>query len=309
MFIHLQAAADLLNSNQVVAIPTETVYGLAAKATSNDAVAKIYALKNRPSFNPLIVHVHNLEAVDDFADFSQKAKACCAFFWDQQSPLTVVLPLKEGHLISPLVTAGLQTIAVRLPHHALCQDLLARTGPLAAPSANVSNTLSPSNAELVQQSFKEKCPPILNGGACTVGVESTILDLSTKTPQILRPGGVTKEMLDAYFKEDIPFIHTKNIKAPGQMKVHYSPGCPVFLNKVHCEQGEVLLAFGPNAPDDALNLSPTGDLVEAASNLFKYLAILAQQNPKAIAVMPIPLHGMGAAINDRLSRAAALTFF
>ncbi|CAO4843897.1 MAG: Threonylcarbamoyl-AMP synthase [Holosporales bacterium] len=306
MFIHLDAAADLLNNNQVVAIPTETVYGLAAKATSHDAVSKIYALKNRPSFNPLIVHVHDLDAIATFAHLSAKASACCAFFWDQKSPLTVVLPLKEGHLISPLVTAGLQTIAVRLPHHPICQDLLARTGPLAAPSANVSNTLSPTSADLVMQSFKEKCPPILDGGACTVGVESTILDLSTHTPHILRPGGVTKEMLDDYFKDDIHFAPTNTIKAPGQMKVHYSPGCPVLLNKENCQEGEVLLAFGPNAPEDALNLSPAGDLVEAAAHLFQYLAILALQKPKAIAVMPIPLHGMGAAINDRLSRAAAL---
>lgn len=307
MFIHLDAAADLLNKNAVVAIPTETVYGLAAKASSNEAVAKIYTLKNRPSFNPLIVHVHDINTIDDFAHLSPLARDCCQFFWEQKLPLTVVLPLKHEHTISALVTAGLETIAVRLPHHSVCQDLIKRTGPLAAPSANVSNTLSPTSTELVMQSFKEKCPPILEGGVCAVGVESTILDLSNKTPIILRPGGVTKEMLDDYLGMDIQFSHSKTIKSPGQMKLHYSPGCPVILNKHSCNEGEILLAFGPDAPHGALNLSPTGNLIEAAAHLFQYLAILAQQKPKAIVVMPIPHQGIGTAINDRLSRAADIT--
>lgn len=303
--LNLQHIVEALKNDDVAAIPTETVYGLAGKADSYKAVAKIYNLKGRPSFNPLIVHVSCFEHIETFAEISPEQKACMDFFWSQKKSLTVVLNLKEKHPLTPLVTAGLPTVAIRMPHHPLALEIIHCTGPLAAPSANVSNKLSPTKAEHVQLSFKSNAPFILDGGECLVGVESTILNLASKKPELLRAGGVLKEDLEHYFKSDVPYVHTNIPNAPGQLKHHYSPGCPVILNKADVENGSVLLGFGPHTPPYAIfNLSKTANLEEAAHNLFTAMHKLALMKPKSITVMPIPKYGIGLAINDRLERAA-----
>jgi L-threonylcarbamoyladenylate synthase len=303
---NLQSIVDALEHEDIAAIPTETVYGLAGKATSYKAVAKIYQLKGRPSFNPLIVHISSCEQIEKFAIISPDQKACIDYFWSQKKPLTVVLNLKDNHPLTPLVTAGLSTVAIRMPHHSLALEIIMHTGPLAAPSANVSNNLSPTTAEHVSLSFKEKAPLILNGGECRIGVESTILNLASITPQLLRAGGLSKEALEDYFKCEVPYVQNDKPNAPGQLSHHYSPGCPVILNEVTFEKGSVLLGFGPDTPSHAaFNLSQTGNLDEAAHNLFTALHKLALMNPKSITVMPIPKEGLGLAINDRLQRAAS----
>lgn len=303
---NLQSIIAALEQEDIAAIPTETVYGLAGKATSYKAVAKIYNLKGRPSFNPLIVHVTSFDQIEGFAEVSCEQQACMTYFWTKKQPLTIVLNLKKNHPLTPLVTAGLSTIAVRMPHHPLALEIIKHTGPLAAPSANISNKLSPTTAEHVALSFKETAPLILDGGECQVGVESTILNLASTTPQLLRAGGVSKEELEDYFKSEVPHILMEKPNAPGQLKHHYSPGCPVILNQIAIEKGSVLLGFGPDAPSyTAFNLSQTGNLDEAAHNLFTAMHKLALMNPKSISVMPIPKNGLGLAINDRLERASS----
>jgi L-threonylcarbamoyladenylate synthase len=250
-------------------------------------------------------HVTSIEQAASFAEISDAHHKICTYYWKQKSPLTVVLPLREKHPISPLVTAGLKTIAIRKPHHPMALDIIHQVGPIAAPSANQSTHISPTSAEHIRKSFGTNTPYILDGGPCTVGLESTILDLSTTEPCILRAGGVTKENLEAYFNHPLNTAST-TIKAPGMMKKHYSPGCPVILNAETITPGDVLLGFGANAPTDALlNLSPTGNLVEAATNLFDFLYKLESMNPKRILISPIPMIGLGIAINDRIARAAA----
>lgn len=308
MIIHdIQKIISLLKKEEIAAIPTETVYGLAGIATSYKAVSKIYKLKNRPAFNPLIVHVSNVEQIHTFAELSLEQITCLEYFWNHEQPLTIVLRLKNNHQITPLVTAGLSTIAVRKPHHPLAIEIIKQTGPLAAPSANTSNKLSPTKAEHVESSFGENAPLILDGGECLIGLESTILHLvDIKKPILLRAGGVSLEKLEAFFKQTISLHTEKKIQAPGQLKHHYSPGCPLKMNTTTIEDGEVLLGFGENAPPyTTLNLSQKGHLDEAAHNLFHALYQLSLLKPKAIAVMPIPKTGIGLAINDRLERAAA----
>lgn len=301
----LDNAVRILSCGGICAIPTETVYGLAADAKNSDAVAKIYALKNRPTFNPLIVHVASIEQATEFAEISEKNKIICSYFWGKNLPLTLVLPLRKQHQISPLVTAGLNTIAVRKPNHPTALDIIQKVGPIAAPSANQSTHISPTSADHVRKSFGRDAPYIVDGGPCTVGLESTIVDLSDKNPCILRAGGVTKEELEAYFKMPLN-IASKTIKAPGMMKKHYSPGCTVILNCEAIKTDDVLLGFGPSTPDCAtLNLSPTGNLTEAATNLFDALYKLEAMKPKRILISPIPMTGLGIAINDRISRAAS----
>lgn len=299
-------AVHILSNGGICAIPTETVYGLAADATNSNAVAKIYALKNRPTFNPLIVHVSSIDQATEFAEISQKNQTICSYFWDKNMPLTVVLPLREQHKISPLATAGLSTIAVRKPNHPIALKIIEEVGPIAAPSANQSTHISPTSADHVRKSFGQNAPYIVDGGPCTVGLESTILDLSGATPCILRAGGVIREDLETYLK--IPLsIASETIKAPGMMKKHYSPGCPVILNCEVIKPGDVLLGFGPSSPDLAtLNLSITGNLTEAATNLFDALYTLEAMKPRRILISPIPMTGLGMAINDRISRAAAI---
>lgn len=297
----LVRAARFLREGKLVAFPTETVYGLGADATDDTAVARIFAAKNRPSFNPLIVHVPDLAAAHGVAEFDDTAERLASAFWP--GALTLVLPLKPGTGIAPLVSAGLGTIAIRIPDHALARNLLRRTGkPVAAPSANPSGRISPTSAAHVHAGLNGAIDAILDGGACPVGLESTIV-ATTPEPTLLRPGGLPVEAIEACL--DAPLAHQTSPEtptAPGQLASHYAPNAPLRLNVANPEPGECLLGFG--SVDATLNLSPSGDLTEAAANLFHHLHALDRQD-KTIAVTPIPDHGLGRAINDRLRRAAA----
>lgn len=302
----IDRAARLLAEGRLVAFPTETVYGLGADATSDMAVASIYAAKGRPQFNPLIVHVASAEQAKSFVQVDQRAALLMAAFWP--GPLTLVLPRLAPCPISLLVSAGLDSIAIRMPDHPIALELLRRAGcPVAAPSANPSGAISPTTAQHVWQSLSGKVDIILDGGACRVGVESTVLDLTQESPVLLRPGGVAIEELTAVLgvKPLISQDDANAPKSPGQLGSHYAPHLPVRLNAVAPEPGEALLAFGPGFDDAALNLSPSGDLTEAAATLFASLRALDRPPYRAIAITAIPLHGLGAAINDRLTRAAA----
>ena len=297
-------AAALLRAGGLVAIPTETVYGLAADARDGQAVARIYAAKNRPSFNPLIVHLPDLEAVDRLAVLTPEARALAAAFWP--GPLTMVLPLRAQSGLSPLVTAGLATVAIRLPAHPVARDLLrAFGGPLAAPSANPSGRVSPTRSDHVLAGLSGRIEAVLEGGPCAVGVESTILALDGP-PALLRPGGVTVEAIEAVLGAPLALPgDPATPKAPGQLASHYAPEAGVRLNAITAQPGEVLVGFG--AVKGALTLSDRGDLLEAAANLFHLLRAaddLAGAGG-AIAFAPIPETGLGRAINDRLRRAAA----
>ena len=298
----LARAASLLRDGRLVAFPTETVYGLGADARDDHAVAAIYAAKGRPSFNPLIVHFADLDALKAMVEWSEEAEAIAQSFWP--GPLTLVLPLREGARVSKLVTAGLDTIAVRMPAAPVARDLLRAAGvPVAAPSANVSGQISPTRAEHVAASLGDRVDAILDGGPCKVGLESTILGLAGR-PTLLRPGGITREALSHVLGRRIAERHgSDTISAPGQTKSHYAPRAAVRLNAIEFEPGEASLGFGDVEAD--LNLSPSGDLTEAAANLFEYLHQLDAKAPKVIAISPIPHLGLGVAINDRLSRAAA----
>lgn len=296
---------DLWRRGDVVAIPTETVYGLAADATNDRGVAHIYALKGRPTFNPLIIHVANLECAEKFAEFSKAAYHLASYFWP--GPLTLVLKRKANCPISLLASAGLDTIALRVPAHPVTLELLkAYENPIAAPSANRSNTISPTSADDVRAAFGSDIPLIIDGGPCEVGLESTILDLSGDGPVLLRPGGTPIEALQAFFLMPIKRIEEGAIiKAPGMLKRHYAPSIPLRMNALTPESGEAFLDFGGQCPHHDLDLSPTGSLEEAAANLFRMMRTLDAPKFKGIAVAPIPLKELGLAINDRLSRAAA----
>jgi L-threonylcarbamoyladenylate synthase len=286
-------AARLIAAGQPVAMPTETVYGLAADATNGEAVARIYDAKGRPSFNPLIVHVRNLAQAIEIAVFDEQAIALAEHYWP--GPLTLVLPLREGAPIASLVTAGLPTVAIRCPAHPAMQALLEATGkPLAAPSANASGRISPTRAEHVLASLGGRIPLIVDGGPTAHGLESTIVALTGGPPRLLRPGP-----LDL----GIEAADGGKIEAPGQLKSHYAPDKPLRLDAHEAAPGEWLIGFGPVAGD--ATLSASGDLLEAAANLFERLhEAEAVPHPK-IAVAPILREGLGAAINDRLRRAAA----
>jgi L-threonylcarbamoyladenylate synthase len=298
-------AADLLRDAQLVAFPTETVYGLGGDARSDLAVARIFEAKGRPRFNPLIVHVPDLQTARQFARFDARAEAVAAAFWP--GPLTLVLPLRAGSGLSPLVTADLDSVAIRVPAHPVAIALLrAFGGPLAAPSANPSGRISPTRPEHVLDGLRGRIAAVIDGGACAVGVESTILGLA-EAPALLRPGGVPVEALEAALGIALPSggnAHKPN--APGQLASHYAPHALVRLNATNRAAGEVRIGFGPEGPAD-LSLSDSGDLVEAAANLFHILRRADDLAGKAgrIAVAPIPEVGLGRAINDRLRRAAA----
>ncbi|MCZ8334520.1 MAG: L-threonylcarbamoyladenylate synthase [Rhodobacteraceae bacterium] len=301
----LARAADLLRAGGLVAFPTETVYGLGGDARNDRAVAAIFAAKGRPSFNPLIVHVPDLAAARAVAVFDARAEAVAAQFWP--GPLTLVLPLREEAGISPLVTAGLPTVAVRVPAHPVAQGLLrAFGGPLAAPSANPSGKVSPTRAAHVLAGLSGRIAAVVDGGACAVGVESTILGLDGP-PALLRPGGVTVEALEQALGTPLAIGGSETRpNAPGQLASHYAPGAAVRLEVTQPAAGEVWVGFGP-CPGAALSLSESGDLVEAAARLFH---ILRQADAVAgdrgrIAFAPVPETGLGRAINDRLRRAAA----
>jgi L-threonylcarbamoyladenylate synthase len=297
-------AADLLRAGALVAIPTETVYGLAADARNDRAVAAIYAAKNRPAFNPLIVHLPDLAAVARLAVLTPEAERLAAAFWP--GPLTLVLPLRPDAGLSPLVTAGLDTVAIRLPAHPVARALLAQAGiPVAAPSANPSGRVSPTRAEHVLAGLSGRIAAVLDGGPCAVGVESTILALDGP-PALLRPGGVAVEAIEAALGAPLLMPGDPSTpKAPGQLASHYAPEARVRLNATQAREGEVMVGFGPIAGH--LTLSASGNLLEAAANLFHFLREAdALAGPGgAIAFAPVPETGLGRAINDRLRRAAA----
>jgi L-threonylcarbamoyladenylate synthase len=294
-------AAEILRGGGLVALPTETVYGLAARADSEAAIAAIYRAKGRPEFNPLIVHVASLEQAGRLAGFDHRARLLAERFWP--GPLSMVLPLREGAPVAPAVTAGLPTIALRMPAHPLMQGVLREADvPLAAPSANRSGSVSPTSAEHVIASFGGEAPAVLDGGACAQGLESTIVALREDGWQLLRPGPIAETVVAAVLG-DAMAVTPGRIEAPGQLARHYSPGKPLRLDAVRAEPDEYWIGFGEVTGD--CSLSPSGDLAEAASRLYACLHQAARSERARIAVAPIPGEGIGAAINDRLRRAAA----
>jgi L-threonylcarbamoyladenylate synthase len=299
----LREAALLIRAGEPVAVPTETVYGLAADATDSHAVAAIYNAKGRPSFNPLIVHVSDQVMAARMAEFSPIAEKLAARFWP--GALTLVLPVRADSGLSPLVTAGLPTVALRLPAHPAMRALIRESGrPLAAPSANRSGTISPTRAEHVLSSLNGKIRMILDEGPTSEGVESTIVAPEADRIRLLRPGPVTAAMLEEATR--LPVVtgaENARIEAPGQMESHYAPSKPVRLNALRAEKDEYLIGFG--LMPCHMNLSPDADVREAAANLFAALHIADASAAERIAVAPIPNEGIGAAINDRLRRAAA----
>lgn len=311
-------AAALIKRGDIVVFPTETVYGLGANALDNMAVAKIFAAKNRPAINPVIVHVAKREDAEKYVMVDARAKGLMQAFWP--GPLTMILPKKLEGGISDLVSAGLPTVAIRMPNHSVALDLIKASGvPIAAPSANASGEPSATTPRHVMDSLGGRVPLILAGGACSVGLESTVLDLSGDVPVIVRAGAVSAEDLEPYLG-DVAYDlnnHDKP-KSPGQLLKHYAPSIPVRLNAVDVQAGEALLGFGNTKfmgiktggfanqlPDTKFkNLSESADLVEAAANLFTMLRDLDNTENTGIAVMNIPDIGIGIAINDRLRRAA-----
>ncbi len=304
---NISAAARCLLEGKLVAFATETVYGLGADATNDRAVAAVFQAKDRPRFNPLIVHVGDLEKARSAVAFNPAAETLAEAFWP--GALTMVLPRLDGR-IGLLVSAGLDTVAVRVPNHPVAQALLAEAGvPVAAPSANKAGCISPTAAGHVVFSLPgpgDGGPDmILDGGPCLVGVESTVIDLSGDSPVLLRPGGVAAEDIEAVIGSlDSPGVNEAN-KSPGMLERHYAPNLPMRLDAETPNPGEGFLAFGPGAPEDTMNLSPSGDVEEAAANLFAMIRALDRPRFQAIAVMAIPEEGLGRAINDRLRRAAA----
>ena len=308
------AAARCLAEGGLVAFPTETVYGLGADATNAGAIARLYQAKGRPSFNPLIAHIWNLEAGMRIARFDAQAIALAKAFWP--GPLTLVLPKTKDCAVADLATAGLETVAIRVPAHPLAREILrAFGGPVVAPSANLSGHVSPTTATHVQSDLMGRIDLIVDGGAVEVGVESTIVGCFD-APMLLRPGGVPRGEIERVLGRTLaqPPEDADNDSgqplAPGMLASHYAPRTRVRLNAGSVEAGEALLAFGSgsvpgvDAATIVMNLSPRGDLDEAAANLFGYLRALDTRSARAIAVMPVPHDGLGEAINDRLRRAA-----
>jgi L-threonylcarbamoyladenylate synthase len=306
----IDEAASALRTGRLVAFPTETVYGLGAVATNDRAVAAIFAAKARPRFNPLIVHVRDRAAAGALAVWNEVAERLATRFWP--GPLSLVLPRAEGCPLSLLVSAGGDTVALRAPAHPVAHALLEATVlPVAAPSANPAGRISPTTADHVLDGLGEQIEIVVDGGSCPIGLESTVLDVTTERPRLLRPGAVTREDLEATIGPLTPEpaqTHDRDLRSPGRLRSHYAPSLPVRLDAISVAQDEALLAFGDRPLHGAaqtLNLSPPGDLVEAAANLFAMLRALDRPEHRAIAVMPVPGHGLGAAIRDRLERAAA----
>jgi L-threonylcarbamoyladenylate synthase len=300
----IDRATALLRAGGLVAMPTETVYGLAGDATSDLAVARIFAAKGRPRFNPLIVHLGTLAGADALAVFDDRARALARAFWP--GPLTLVLPLRPDAGLSPLVTADLPTVALRLPAHPVARALLqAFGGPLAAPSANPSGRISPTEAGHVMAGLSGRIDAVLDGGTCAVGLESTIIGLDGPA-RLLRPGGIAAEMIGEVLGTPL-LPPDAGITAPGQLASHYAPDARVLLGVTRPAAGQVWVGFGPGCPGAALSLSPEGDLTMAAAALFRTLhqADALAGDKGVIAVAPIPETGLGRAINDRLRRAAA----
>jgi L-threonylcarbamoyladenylate synthase len=315
---NLDLAAQYIQEGNILAFPTETVYGLGADARNGRAVAKIFSAKNRPGFNPLIVHVASLEEAEKLVVFNEKARALAQSFWP--GPLSIILPQRADNGINELVSAGLGTLAIRIPSHPVALNLLRKSGcPIAAPSANASGEPSATTPMHVADSLKENVPYILAGGAAKVGLESTVIDLSGDMPVLARPGSITLEELEEVIcTVGLQAPSPEKPVSPGQLLKHYAPSIPVRLRAVDIAPDEALLAFGStkfmsvrgggsvkNLPDtQCLNLSPSGDLHEAAANLFRMLRDLDQPAHSGIAVMDIPRTGIGVAIWDRLERAA-----
>lgn len=302
-------ATQILKSGGLVAVPTETVYGLAADATNDHAVARIFEAKGRPTFNPLIAHVTGIAMAGQHVDFSPLAQTLAHAFWP--GALTLVLPRKARSEISHLATAGLDTVAVRAPDHAVTQALLDTFGrPVVAPSANRSGSISPTTAAHVAGGLGEQVDGIIDGGPCRIGLESTIVKIDGDKAQLLRPGGITRSEIEQIAGKLLIAPRDQAILAPGMLSSHYAPGAKVRLNIRTPMTTEAFLAFGP-AENSAKtnNLSVSGDLTEAAANLFSHLRALdkicADLGLDGIAVAPIPEIGLGEAINDRLRRAAA----
>ena len=306
----IAAAAACLRAGGLVAMPTETVYGLAADATSDAAVALIYAAKERPAINPVIAHVLDIEAAREHAIFGPEAETLAQAFWP--GPLTLVLPVASTSRISLLARAGLDSVAIRSPSHETARALIeAASMPLAAPSANRSGAVSPTTAAHVAAELDGRVDWILDGGPCRHGLESTIVACLEGRPQLLRPGAVTREAIESVLGLPIDSIRTTRAapNAPGQLASHYAPKAELRLGAAAVSDDEAALDFGGSLKGGAvrarLDLSSSGDLVEAASHLFSYLRALDAAGAARIAVAPIPEHGLGAAINDRLRRAAA----
>ncbi|MSO71501.1 MAG: threonylcarbamoyl-AMP synthase [Alphaproteobacteria bacterium] len=300
-------AAARLRAGEIAAFPTETVYGLGADATNDMAVAKVYAAKGRPQFNPLIVHVTDSAAAGRLVAWDARAEALARAFWP--GPLTLVRPRRADCPVSLLAGAGLDTLAVRAPAHPVAQALLAACGrPLAAPSANRSGAVSPTTAAHVAESLGAEVL-VLDGGACRVGIESTVLDLTGDAPVLLREGGLEREAIeDVIGKLASAEAGDAAPRSPGRLASHYAPRLALRLHALVARADEALLAFGPQVPPGAavtLNLSPAGDPVEAAANLFAMLRLLDRPGLSGIAAMTVPERGLGRAVNDRLRRAAA----
>ena len=305
----MERALALLRGGDVVAIPTETVYGLAGDATNGIAVARIFEAKGRPRFNPLIAHVAAMAMAERIALFDPLSKKLAQAFWP--GPLTLVLPQRPGNGIHPLVTAGLDTIALRMPR-GFGGELIARLGrPLAAPSANSSGKISATTAQAVATDLGARIKLVVDGGATPVGLESTIVKVDGAALRLLRPGGIAAGEIEAVIGMKLLRGGAVGVEAPGMLASHYAPGAAVRLNASTVGEDEALLAFGSQRAEGwrhaaaFLNLSVSGDLREAASNLFAYMQDLDRSGARTIAVEPIPFDGLGEAINDRLSRAAA----
>ncbi|MEL6200050.1 MAG: L-threonylcarbamoyladenylate synthase [Pseudomonadota bacterium] len=302
--VQIEDAALALSRGELVGMPTETVYGLAADAANPEAVARVFAAKGRPQFNPLISHVADLDMALREGVLDGRALALAEAFWP--GPLTLVVPTAETGRSSELARAGLTTIGLRVPRHPIAQALLhAHGGPVSAPSANPSGKLSPTAAEDVRAGLGDSVSVVLDGGASEAGIESTIIGVIPDEPvRLLRPGAISRDDIEALVGP-LTSPRADRITAPGQLTSHYAPRAAVRLNAAEARAGEVLLAFGPGAPVAAANLSLSGDTVEAAANLYRQLRELDATGADAIAVMPVPETGLGEAINDRLSRAAA----
>jgi L-threonylcarbamoyladenylate synthase len=305
----LDEAVALLDKGEVVAVPTETVYGLAGDAASGAAVARIFEAKGRPRFNPLIAHVSTLDMAERIAVFDTLSLKLAQAFWP--GPLTMVLPLRSEAAIHPLVTAGLDTVALRMPRGFAAQ-LIARLGrPIAAPSANRSGSISATTAEAVAEDLGDRISLVVDAGPTPIGVESTIVKVEDGALRLLRPGGVPVEALEAELGVPVLRGGSGGVEAPGMLSSHYAPRAALRMNATEVRPGEALLAFGEwraaNVGQAAAyrNLSETGDVREAAANLFSYMKALDRAGTGAIAVEPIPFAGLGEAINDRLARAAA----
>ena len=299
-------ALDVFKAGGLVALPTETVYGLAADATNGEAVASIYEAKGRPSFNPLIVHCDSLEMAMQYGEFSDQTLKCAKQFWP--GPLTLVVPYKKDAGLSDLVRAGLDTVAIRVPMGKARHIISAYGKPIAAPSANLSGKISPTSAGHVDAQLNGRIDLILDGGPASVGLESTIVSFVESKPIVLRPGGLSTEMLEAHI--GAPLHHAVSdgeIKAPGMMLSHYAPNASLRLSATKVDGEDGALTFGTSTLDapHVLSLSKSGDLKEAAANLFSCLTQFDALGVKSIAVSPIPTLGLGLAINDRLARAAA----